>query len=237
MNSQNEILKHKYLEYLLNAKGLAASSIAKHEKAIHYYEIFFKDENFGKYNKDKAISYRERIIGKGLTGTSIRTLLNHLKSFFTWLHHQPGYQRKISLNEVDYLNSSKKDNRLAVQQTLVKFPSHEQVIKLVNSFTGESEVSFRNRALIAFIYCTGMRDAAVRTINIGSVDIDKMVVTQDPKKGVDVKFSKVIYSKIFPFDTGLVNLIHHWIKYLRDKKFSDDYPLFPKKYNVYLKIK
>ena len=66
MNSQNEILKYKYLEYLKHARGLADSSVLKHEKAIHYYELFNKGEDYGKFNKDKAINFRELLIQEGL---------------------------------------------------------------------------------------------------------------------------------------------------------------------------
>ena len=124
MNSKNEILKHKYLEYLKHARGLAHSSVLKHEKAIHYYELFYKAEDYGKFNKQKAMVNKEKLFKQKLARTSIRTYLNHLKSFFTWLHQQQGYQRNISLNEVEYLNPSKKDNRLAAQPVLIKFPTH-----------------------------------------------------------------------------------------------------------------
>ena len=89
------------------------------------------------------------------------------------------------------------------------------MLLLANSFDTNSEVSFRNKALLAFTYCTGMRDAAVRTITLGCIDIERMTVIQDPKKGVDVKFSKVIYSKIFPFDQELINILLQWIEYLK----------------------
>jgi hypothetical protein len=81
MNSNNEMLKHKYLEYLKHAGGLADSSILKHEKAVHYYELFFKAEDFSKFNKQKAIRYKERLIEQKLATTSVRTYSNHLKSF------------------------------------------------------------------------------------------------------------------------------------------------------------
>lgn len=228
MNSQNEILKHKYSEYLKHARGLADSSVLKHEKAIHYYELFNKSEDYGKFNKQKAMDYKEELIKLKLAATSIRTYLNHLKSFFSWLNKQQGFQRKISLNEVEYLNPSKKDNRLSAQPVLIKFPTHEQVLLLTNSFGSESQVSIRNRALLAFTYCTGMRDAAVRTITLGSIDTDKLIVIQDPKKGVNVKFSKVIYSKIFPFDKELIDIILQWIEYLKNRGFGEKDPLFPK---------
>ena len=228
MNSKNEILKHKYLEYLKHARGLADSSILKYENAIHNYELLYKTEDYGKFDKNKAINYREYLIREGLAATSIRTYLNHLKSYFTWLHQQPGFQRKISLNEVEYLNPSKKDNRLAAQPVLIKFPTHEQILNLINSFSEENEVCSRNKALLAFIYCTGMRDAAVRTLPLGSIDLEKMTVTQDPKMGVDVKFAKIIISKIISFDKELIDIILRWIKYLKSRQFGDRDPLFPK---------
>ena len=98
----------------------------------------------------------------------------------------------------------------------------------VKSFSEENEVSFRNKALLAFIYSTGMRDAAVRTITLGCVDLEKMIVTQDPKMGVKVKFNKIIISKIIPFDHELIDIIRRWIRFLKSREFEDIDPLFPK---------
>jgi integrase len=77
-----------------------------------------------------------------------------------------------------------------------------------------------------------MKDAAVRTITLGSIDTNKMIVIQDPKKGVNVKFSKAIYSKIFPFDKELIDIIRQWIEYLRNRGFGDLDPLFPKSKSI-----
>ena len=228
MNPQNNIIKHKYLRYLEHVKGLLPITISKYEKPIHYYEIFFNDEDYGKYNMEKAIMYKEMLLEEELGPSTIRAYLNHIKVFFSWLQQQPGFRSKISLNDVEYLNTTKKDKRLASQIVIKEFPSKEYVMKLAESVDKNTDIGFRNKALISFLYCTGMRDSAVMTLPLGCVDVDQMMVTQDPRLGVDVKFSKIIYSKIFQFENTLIENILGWIMRLNILGFSSNNPLFPK---------
>ena len=55
----------------------------------------------------------------------------------------------------------------------------------------DGEVDRRNRALIAFILMTGMRDTAVASLRMKHIDIARALVTQDPRE-VRTKFRKLI---------------------------------------------
>jgi len=227
MNKKNEIIKHKFLDYLENAKGFAPASIVKYERAIHIYETCFNNKDFGKFNLDRAIEYKEYLVDSGYSEGSFRTYLHHIKKFFTWLSSQVGYRRKIIVDHIEYLNASKGSNRLAAQNVMVEYPTGEEVMRIFNALPSRTEVELRNKCLIALTYCTGMRDNSIRTLLFSSVNIEKMYVEQNPRKGTNVKFSKIIYSKIFPFDDKLISIIREYYQLLISKQFNALDPFFP----------
>lgn len=228
MNSSNEILKRKFLSRLEHAEGYSSKSLLKYEKPIHHYQICFKDENFSQFNKYKAIAYKEHLKKAKYSEGTYRTYLHHIKKFFSWLATQVGYRRKIKLDDIEYFNITKKEKRTATQVELVIFPKHEEILKLINTMPNVTAIDKRNKALLAFIYCTGMRDDSVRTLPYSAVNLEKWIVTQNPKAGTDTKFGKIIYSKIFAFDEELVSDIKEWFEVLKKKKFKPSDPFFPK---------
>jgi integrase len=117
--------------------------------------------------------------------------------------------------------------RMAAQTVMVEYPTLDEVLNIVKNLPGKTEVELRNKCLVAFTYCTGIRDNAIRTLPFGAVNIDKMFVEQNPRKGTKVKLSKIIYSKIFPFEQSLINVISDYHHLLEDKKFEPQDPYFP----------
>ena len=227
MNKQNEILKHKYLLYLKHVHGRAAQTVSKHEQSIHYYELCFNDEDFWKYKWKKGIKFKEYLIEQGLSGNSIKTILNQNKQFLSWLSRQSGYKSKIKFEDVEYLNETKRDERLANVKVLREYPNLDYILKLVNSIDSQTEIGRRNRALIAFASCTGIRDKAIMTLQLGCININELSVIQDPRRGVETKSSKYIPSIIFQFHSDLIEIIREWILELRSKRFLDSDPFIP----------
>ena len=54
-----------------------------------------------------------------------------------------------------------------------------------------TDVDMRDRAVVAFIAVTGIRDRAVAALRLKHIDLAERLVTQDPKE-VPTKFSKRI---------------------------------------------
>jgi site-specific recombinase XerD len=232
-NVNNIKVIRKYRRFLLEAKGLNQKSVEKMERAIHLYRESTNDEDFKFFTIEKAIEFKNflkarKFRGKNLSANSYRTYLIHLKKFFGWLAKQSGYKSRIKLDAIEYLTVSKKDNRMAAQRTIKRFPTLEYMKELADSVDTQTEVGLRNRALIAFAALTGIRDGAIISLPMMSIIEDGCYVIQDPKEGADTKFGKTIYSKIFKFDPDLFKYFFEWFKYLKEKGFSDVDPLFPR---------
>ncbi len=205
-NIKNERAKRRFLRWLKEAKGYAESSIRDIEKAIWLYEDFIKHEDFALFNSKKAISFKKwledkRTNGRMLSNATQYHYLRHLKGFFGYLSSQVGYKSKITPDSISFLSLEKKKVREAISPKNVEYPPLDYVKQLANSIEIRNEIDQRDRALVAFLLLSGMRDKAVATLPLGCFDREKLQIRQYTRDGVETKFGKSYISFLFPFDT------------------------------------
>jgi integrase/recombinase XerD len=233
VNLKNELIKRKYFKWLKEAAGFCDSTVNSIEKGILVYEEYTEHEDFSGLTPDKAISFKKWLKIKEHNGKIISTVtchgyLRNLRKFLTWLCGQAGYKSKIKLDAISYLNISAKDERMATQNVPRDYPALEYVISLADSIKGSTEIELRDRALISFTLLSGMRDTAIASLPIGCFDEENLTISQNPKEGVETKFSKYIPTVLFKFDEKLVNYFLEWVRYLKIKGFGLHDPLFPR---------
>ena len=234
-NPTNEKIKYKYFVYLKEAKQLSQSTVESVSKAIRRYEEFTKFEDLGKFNKQKAVSFKNKLAAtknkaknEPLSKSTLLHTLNPLKELFKWLGYQEGYKSKIKLHDIEYLNLSDKDTREAKSAGQADCAEIDEIKKAIFTINPNNEIARRNQALIAFTLLTGIRDGAIITLKLKHVDIDKKLVIQNPKE-VKTKFSKRIDTYFFPVDEDIEKVVLDWVAYLKtEKQFDGKCPLFPK---------
>lgn len=233
LNIKNEHIKRRFLRWVTSAGRCCQATADNIEKAILLYEDFTKQADFATFNATKATAFKELLKkrdykGKPISLVTYHTYLRHLQKFFGWLSWQAGYKSKITPDIIDYLRISEKEERIATQYTPRNFPPLEYVIKLAGSIKINSEVDLRDRALIAFTLLSGMRDKAIVTLPLGCFNEQSSRIEQNPRKGVETKFSKYIPSTLFNFDDTLLSYITDWVKHIKVKGFGSQDPLFPR---------
>lgn len=233
VNAKNERVKRSFFRYLKNAAGCCDSTINNIENAILLWQDFSKNEDFALYNSDRAIDFKKWLTkrafrGKPISIVTYHAYLRYLRKFFGWLSWEKGYRSRIKPNTVDYLKITEKEGRIATQSTPRNYPSLDYVGKLVDSIEPKTEVDLRDRALVSFTLLSGMRDKAIATLPLGCFDKEKLTILQNPRKGVETKFSKLIPTTLFPFDKKMLGLITDWLKHLETKGFGSQDPLFPR---------
>ena len=148
-----------------------------------------------------------------------------------WLAGQPtGFKSKIKLSDIEYLNLSDKDVRAAKAPADRAIPTLEQIGHVINGMPSGTAIEKRNRALLAFIALTGIRDGAAITLRLKHVDLTGPIpcVIQNPNQ-VSTKNSKRIDTFFFPIGEPFAALVLDWIHFLKtDLLFGNDDPLFPK---------
>lgn len=231
---KNEKVKRKYLHWLVGAKGYSPKTITTIEKAMWKYEEFTKNDDYAHFTVKQAEKFKVFLANninkkskKTLGNTSQYHHLRHVRGFFIWLAGQAGYKSKISLDNVAYLQLSKKDSRLATASKAQQYPTLQQIQTLC-AFEVKDEIDMRDRAMIAFAALSGMRDRAISTLPLGCFDAKKLVVDQNPNKGVETKFNKTILTTLFSVDQTLIKYVTDWYYYLiNEKKFGISDPFFP----------
>lgn len=235
-NISNEKIKRKYYEYLIDSQGYSKLTLNAIKKSIYRYEEFIDFQDFSKFNKTKAIEFKIWIehkkssrTKKQISLTTCYHYIKNLKDFFVWLSSQAGYKSKICSTDVEFLKLPKEKARIAVAQKRERYPTFEQVKKVISTVNINNELDLRDRALLSFTLLSGMRDAAIITLPISAFDENTLQVSQDPKLGVKTKFSKTINSVLFKFDDDMLSYIIDWIKLLKTEKFfGNNDPIFPR---------
>jgi integrase len=105
----------------------------------------------------------------------------------------------------------------------------EQIKKVIFDIKPKNEIEKRNQALLSFTLLTGARDGAIISLKLRHLDLDKRLLKQDPKDGVNTKNDKYIETYFFPVGEDVEKIVIDWVKYLKEVKFFDgSYPIFPK---------
>lgn len=235
INPKNERLKHAYAAYLQEAKRMTASSAEDALAAIAQFETSTGFKDFAAFHIEQARRFKRVLgeainarTGKPMAKATVQSRLMAMKAFFVWLAGQPGFRSRISYADCDYFNPSANDARIATYRRDPVGPSLEQIRHVLASMPCATPQEKRDRAVIACIALTGMRDAAAVSLRLGHVDIDARRVFQDARE-VNTKNRKSMVTAFFPVGEEIEAIFCDWVRYLReDCLFGDDDPLFPK---------
>jgi integrase len=232
---RNERIKKEYFRVLTEADQLGRATVDGIRKAILRYEQFTGFADFAEFDRDKAIGFKRHLAklkaertGKPLSQATVLSTLHAVQEFFRWLGRELGYKSKIRMTDVRYFNLSRNDVAAARSPGSKKAPTLEQIGAAIAAMPQETDVERRDRALLAFIIVTGMRDSAVASLRLKHVDIDEKLVVQDPRE-VATKFAKRIDTFFFPVGEPFEGIVIDWVRHLRELLlFSGDDPVFPR---------
>lgn len=231
----NERIKRRYLQYLKEAKRLSEPSVDKAAAAIERFDAANRRKDFRQFHIEQAIAFKdglERAInaktGKPLSKSTLEGFLNPLKAFFLWLADQDGYRSRIRYSDAEYFNLSLRDQRLARTGDQRPSPSLEQVRHLLATMPSQTVLQKRDRAIIALLILTGIRDGALVTLRMKHVDLVSRCIRQDARE-VRTKFAKTMTTFFFPVCPEAEEVFAAWVRILREEMlFGSDDPLFPR---------
>ncbi len=234
-NPKNDRLKRDYLVWLREAKQRSPATVDQVRHAIDRYESYIRFKGFETFNRDQAMGFKHFLLeadaqrsGKPMSLSTIHHILQANKDFLAWLHNRPGFRRAISMHDIAYLNLSKGEERQARTSKPKDFPSVEDFRRAILAMPDAGEVERRDRAIMALLLQTAMRDAALIGVKMSDVDIRSNYVFQDPRHA-HTKFHKPIDSFLFSFGDDLDSIFPDWIGFLQsEKQFGPNDPVFPK---------
>ena len=233
-NAENERIKHRYFQYLCEAKRYSSQTVDGVAQSLTRFERHSKFQSFKKFHRQKAIAFktylameRNQSTGKPLSKSTRLSTLNALKAFFFWLADQPGYRSLLNYSDSEYFNMSEKDTRAAKTHTSRSIPTMEQIRTVLDIMPNDSDCQKRDRALVAFTILTGSRDGATITLKLKHIDAVNRKVTFDGRE-VSTKFSKSFTTWFFPVGDDIEKIVTDWLTYLKQTLlFGPEDPLFP----------
>lgn len=234
-NPKNDRVKREYLIWRKEAWRRSPATVEQIRHAIDRLEAYTGYKDFGTFNKDQALGFKHALVevrtdrtGRPLSISTVHHILQAIRDFLAWLSAQPAYRRRIKPSEIAYLNLTLGEERQAKACGPKHYASLEDYRTALKAMPAILETERRDRALVALILLTGMRDAAVISLKLRHISIAKRYVFQDPRL-VDTKFKKPIHSFFLPIGDDIVEIVRDWVGFLaNDRGFGPDDALFPK---------
>ncbi len=233
-NGANERIKREYFSYQKEARGRDEATIDSQAKALARFEASTRGRAFGDFHREQAVAFKGHLseqlnakTGDRLSKATLHATLRHLKDFFFWLAHQPGFRARIRYDDADYFNLSDKDVAIARARREKRVPSLDQVHHVLANMPSSTAIERRDRALIAFTALTVARVGALASFQLGHVDLVGGFVDQDARV-VKTKFAKSFRTFFMPVGGNALEIVQTWVEELRrDHLWGPGDPLFP----------
>lgn len=234
LNPENEMAKRAYLAWLEHAKGRNEATADQAIAAINAFEAFNRFKSFKTFRREQAISFKAHLVDlrngltrKPLAKATLHSRVRALQAFFEWLAREPGYRKALVYSDAAYFGLTANDTRIATARREPRFPSLQEVIRVLEHMPSETLIQRRDRAVVAFAILSGARDRAIATMRLKHVDLDQRLVHQDARE-VGTKRAKTFTSSFLAVGDLPEEIVRSWIVELRQcEGFGADDPLFP----------
>jgi integrase/recombinase XerC len=165
--------------------------------------------------------------GERLSQSTVYTTLNTLKTFFMWLAAQPGVKSRFKYGDWEYFNPSRATVAVAKAHRTPRGPTLEEIRRVLAAMPSSRDTDRRDRALVGLMALTCARVAAVASLKLRHIDVDRRVLHQDAR-GVTTKFRKTFDTWFFPIGEDFERIVADWVLFLAEERgWSLDDPLFP----------
>ena len=232
-NPKNDRCRVAYQGHLRHAKGYSVKSMDAALAALTEFEVFTRHRDFRQLHLEQIIGFKENLMsrasrsdGQPLSASTIIHTLGHCRAFFTWLVEQKGY-RAMNAMMVDYFSPPRREVMLARTLPPRPVPSVDEVNRIIIAMPTETLCDRRDRAIVAFMYLTGIRVNAVASLCLKHVDVVARSVFQDANV-VRVKFSKSQVTSFFPVGDHIEQIVTDWVAELTARGYVPGEPLFQK---------
>ncbi len=161
---QIEIWAASFLDFCRVEKGLAANSIASYRLDLKKYTAFCPPNATG--DVELVRSYVDSLYAAGLTSRSIARHITTLRNFYQFLLREG----KVGADPVGAMPLPRQ------WKSLPKYLNLEQVNRLVQAPDTNKATGIRDRAMLEFLYATGLRVSELCTVELAGLTLDLGVV-------------------------------------------------------------
>lgn len=204
MSSNLEV--HQFREQM-RLKNYAERSIKDYGLNVGYFLRYLADEEYLKeldeirpeHIRSYHVSLQSREgKGKPFTKRTISTRMGAVKTFLK-LMHEGGFIRED-------LEGRIKIPRIK-SEAPKNIPSEKEIAELLDSVVPDKPIRIRDRAILELLYATGLRNAQLRRLTVGDLDLQDQKLFIDKFKGAN--------NKVVPIGEWLLPFL---LKYLNEAR-------------------
>jgi len=235
MHGPTAWMLYSYQMHMKEARGLDAKTISARMRHLGQFATSLGDKELTRLTRDDIINFKKTLNAtdhgespgnRGLAAPTIVQTCNDLKAFLEWLPKQSGY-RSLQRDLADYCTPPRRLTALAHTPRTKRVPSAADIISTLEAMPVTTSQDRRDRAVIACLFLTGVRDGALVSLRLKHMDIEGRSVHQDARE-VNTKFSKTMRTGWFPVGNDIATIVTDWIEERRASGAEDDDPLFPR---------
>ncbi len=233
MNPRNLQLRYQYQTHLREAKGANEKTIDEVVAAIAEFEAHLGYRGFDKLQKRHSQTFKKRLMERSskaddrpLAKSTILHKLSHVREFLSWLETRPGY-RNLDPDVAAFLAPPRKDEMAARTPAPRQGLSMLGLVKMIDAMPQGTQEQRRDKAALALITLTGVRDAALISLRRKHIDLVEGLLNQDASE-VDTKFGKNLRTYFFPVPSPIRDIVTTWVNELDARGYPSDGPLLPR---------
>lgn len=226
----NDEVIHQWQIY---ARKWDGKTIDKYLAAIREFEHMIGGRPFQEVTQEDADCYRDFLIGKallpkeqgGLSRSTVSKKAGQLAAFFAWLVKQPGYRR---MNQMlpEYFELPRKALAKALELAPRAYPKFSEVPPMLAAMPCTTLQQRRDRAMVAFAFITGLRAAALTSLRLRHLNMERREVFHNGAE-LRAKNSKSFMVDWFPKTEALQPYFIDWVDELRALGFRPCDAVFP----------
>jgi integrase len=228
-NPKNVRLIKKFISYLEANLGLNPATITGAKRALKEYQTFTRFADFDTFSVNQVKDFKESILKRNLSKTTLLHYMNDLKRFFEWLSQESGYKSKIDMRDIQSLRLSNKETRMIKMQHDLDYAQFDDCQAVIRNMPSDTLIQRRDRGLMALMFMTACRDSALSTLRIKHFDKANDLIIQDPTD-VKTKNAKLIHTYLIKaVGNDIYDMFKdYYFELINDYDFTDNDPLFPK---------
>jgi integrase/recombinase XerD len=164
-----------FLEYLTVEKGLSPNTIKSYSLDLQKLFLFFRKEKISwlKAGEEDLIKFIHHQSRASLSSRSLARLISSVKSFYRFLV----LDGMISKNPASNLSTPR------LWLDLPQFLTEEEVDKLIAQPEKKSRHSLRDKAMLEFLYATGLRVSELTSLKLKDLNLEQGFVLCRGKGG------------------------------------------------------
>ena len=183
----------EFLSYLLVERGRAENSVRSYRHDLGAYEEFLigRGLTLSTVKSADVDNYLGFLRALGLRSSSQARALAAIRG----LHHFCVEERGMTSDPTTDVEAPK------IPSSIPKALSEEDVVRLIESASGDDARSLRDRAMLEVLYATGLRISELVNLSIGDIDMDAALVRA---------FGKGSKERIVPIGRHALEALRRW---------------------------